>query len=54
MIAQQCNLEVGDFIWSGGDCHIYNDHNDQVSLQLSREPYALPSLTIHRKPESIF
>jgi thymidylate synthase len=53
MIAQQCDLEVGDFIWTGGDCHIYLNHLDQVKLQLSREPYPLPQLVIKRKPESI-
>ena len=54
MIAQQCDLDVGDFIWTGGDCHIYLNHLDQVKLQLSREPYPLPQLIIKRKPESIF
>lgn len=41
MIAQQCDLDVGDFIWTGGDCHIYNNHFEQVKLQLSREPSPL-------------
>ncbi|MEK4660447.1 thymidylate synthase [Priestia sp. FSL H7-0729] len=54
MIAQQCDLEVGDFIWSGGDVHIYSNHVDQVRTQLEREPYALPKLVIKRKPDSIF
>jgi thymidylate synthase len=54
MIAQQCNLEVGDFIWTGGDCHIYSNHIEQVNLQLSRTPYPLPQLIIKRKPASIF
>ncbi len=54
MIAQQCDLEVGDFVWTGGDVHIYNNHLDQVNLQLSREPFALPRLHIKRKPSSIF
>lgn len=54
MIAQQCNLEVGEFIWSGGDCHIYTNHIEQVKLQLNREPYELPKLNIKRKAESIF
>ncbi|APO46290.1 thymidylate synthase [Paenibacillus xylanexedens] len=54
MIAQQCDLEVGDFIWSGGDVHIYSNHVDQVKTQLEREPYALPKLVINRKPDSIF
>ncbi|WP_440109313.1 thymidylate synthase [Paenibacillus sp. QZ-Y1] len=54
MIAQQCDLEVGDFIWSGGDVHIYSNHVEQVKTQLEREPYALPKLVIKRKPDSIF
>jgi thymidylate synthase len=54
MIAQQCGLEVGDFLWTGGDCHIYSNHMEQARLQLSREPYPLPQLIIKRKPESIF
>ena len=54
MVAQQCNLEVGDFVWSGGDCHIYSNHLNQVDEQLSRSPKALPELIIKRKPENIF
>ncbi|MBT5542087.1 MAG: thymidylate synthase, partial [Gammaproteobacteria bacterium] len=54
MIAQQCDLEVGDFIWTGGDVHLYLNHLDQANEQLSREPFALPILTIKRKPSSIF
>ena len=54
MIAQQCDLEAGDFVWTGGDCHIYKNHLEQVKTQLSREPKALPKLVIKRKPESIF
>src|ERR1044071_940148 len=54
MIAQQCDLEVGDFIWTGGDCHIYSNHMEQVRLQLSREPHPLPQLIIKRRPDSIF
>jgi len=54
MIAQQCGLDVGDFIWTGGDCHIYSNHYEQVQTQLSREPLPLPTLKILRKPESIF
>lgn len=54
MLAQQCNLDVGDFIWTGGDCHIYSNHQEQVALQLSREPLPYPSLHIKRQPESIF
>ncbi|MES2141580.1 MAG: thymidylate synthase [Pseudomonadota bacterium] len=54
MIAQQCDLQIGEFIWTGGDCHIYNNHFEQVRLQLSRQPHYLPQLVIHRKPDSIF
>jgi len=54
MIAQQCDLEVGEFIWSGGDVHIYSNHLEQVKTQLEREPFALPKLVIKRKPDSIF
>jgi thymidylate synthase len=54
MVAQQCDLEVGDFIWTGGDCHIYSNHQEQVELQLSRAPFAYPTLNIKRKPDSIF
>ncbi|SOE51903.1 Thymidylate synthase [plant metagenome] len=54
MVAQQCDLEVGDFIWTGGDCHIYSNHAEQVALQLSRDPYPYPTLRIQRKPASIF
>lgn len=54
MIAQQCDFQVGDFVWTGGDVHIYNNHVEQVNIQLGREPYALPTLNIKRKPDSIF
>lgn len=54
MIAQQCNLEVGDFVWTGGDTHLYSNHMDQTKLQLSREPRSLPKLLIKRKPPTIF
>ncbi len=54
MVAQQCDLDVGDFIWSGGDCHIYDNHAEQVALQLSRAPFAYPQLQIKRRPASIF
>ncbi len=54
MVAQQCELAVGDFIWTGGDVHLYLNHRQQANLQLTREPYPLPTLTIKRKPESIF
>lgn len=54
MVAQQCGLGVGDFIWTGGDCHLYLNHVEQVELQLSREPLPLPTLQFNRKPPSIF
>jgi thymidylate synthase len=54
MVAQQCDLDVGDFIWTGGDCHIYSNHHEQVALQLSRTPFAYPTLRIKRRPASIF
>ncbi len=54
MIAEQCDLEVGEFIWTGGDCHIYLNHLEQVKTQLSREPFPLPKLVLKRKPDSIF
>lgn len=53
MLAEQCDLDVGEFIWSGGDCHIYTNHIEQVKLQLSRSPYPLPKLLITRKPKDI-
>jgi len=53
MVAQQCDLGVGDFIWTGGDCHIYSNHLDQVQLQLSREPRPYPRLNIKRRPASL-
>ncbi len=53
MLAQQCELDVGDFIWTGGDCHIYANHTEQVALQLSREPRPYPTLEIRRRPGSI-
>lgn len=54
MVAQQCGLAVGEFIWSGGDCHIYSNHFEQVAEQIQREPYPFPALNIKRKPDSIF
>jgi thymidylate synthase len=54
MVAQQCDLEPGDFVWTGGDTHIYNNHIEQANLQLTREPFPLPALNIKRKPNSIF
>ena len=53
IIAQQCDLGVGDFIWSGGDCHIYKNHIEQVKQQLGRRPYPLPKLTIVSKPAAL-
>ena len=54
MLAQQCDLAVGEFIWTGGDCHIYSNHHAQVELQLGRTPYPYPTLQIQRRPASIF
>ncbi|TBL71042.1 thymidylate synthase [Paenibacillus thalictri] len=54
MIAEQCGLEAGELIWTGGDVHIYLNHLEQVKRQLTREPYPLPTLHIRRKPDSIF
>ncbi|MGW4894358.1 thymidylate synthase [Kitasatospora sp. NPDC004240] len=53
MVAQQLDLEPGDFIWTGGDCHIYDNHRDQVTEQLSREPFAFPRLRL-RRADSLF
>ncbi|MET0383785.1 MAG: thymidylate synthase [Burkholderiaceae bacterium] len=53
MLAQQCGLDVGDFIWTGGDCHLYANHAAQVDAQLARAPYPYPTLRIKRKPPSI-
>ncbi|HVA41004.1 MAG TPA: thymidylate synthase [Candidatus Binataceae bacterium] len=54
MLAQQCGFEPGEFIWSGGDCHLYLNHLTQVKMQLEREPYPLPRLRINRRPPGIF
>jgi len=54
MLAQQCDLDVGEFIWTGGDCHLYLNHLAQADLQLSRAPYPLPRLHIRRRPPSLF
>jgi thymidylate synthase len=54
MIAQQCDLLPGDLVWTGGDCHLYLNHLEQARLQVSREPHALPSLTLRRRPASLF
>jgi thymidylate synthase len=53
MLADQCGLEVGDFVWTGGDCHLYSNHLEQARLQLTREPKPLPRLTITRRAPSI-
>ncbi len=54
MVAQQCDLDVGEFIWTGGDCHLYNNHLEQANTQRQRAPLPLPTLRIHRKPPSLF
>jgi thymidylate synthase len=54
MFAQQCDLQPGEFIWTGGDCHLYLNHLEQADEQLQRTPYPLPRLGIKRKPPSIF
>jgi thymidylate synthase len=54
MLAQQCKLEIGDFVWTGGDCHLYLNHLQQADLQLSREPFPLPRLLLRRTPPSLF
>ncbi|HPF25143.1 MAG TPA: thymidylate synthase [Steroidobacteraceae bacterium] len=54
MLAAQSDLELGDFVWTGGDCHLYLNHLEQVDLQLSREPYEPPQLVLVRKPASLF
>jgi thymidylate synthase len=54
LVAQQCDLEVGEFIWTGGDVHLYINHIEQVKLQLNRQTYELPQLIIKRKPTDIF
>ena len=54
LFAQQCDLEAGEFIWTGGDCHLYLNHLEQADLQLARSPLPLPQLSILRRPASIF
>jgi thymidylate synthase len=54
MLAQQCDLDLGDLIWTGGDCHIYDNHREQIEAQLERDPYPYPTLGLRRRPASIF
>lgn len=54
MLAQQCDFQPGDFVWTGGDCHLYRNHLDQAREQLARTPYPLPRLAIVRRPEDLF
>ena len=54
LVAAQCDLEPGDFIWTGGDCHVYRNHFEQVDLQLSRAPLPLPQLRLRRRPATLF
>ena len=54
MVAQQCNLEPAEFVWTGGDVHLYSNHVEQAKLQLSREPLPIPTLNIKRTPKSLF
>ena len=54
MVAQQCDLNVGDLVWTGGDCHLYLNHLEQADLQLSRAPFPPPRLMIRRKPASLY
>jgi thymidylate synthase len=54
MVAQQCDLDAGDFVWVGGDCHLYRNHLVQVEAQLGRRPYPLPRLVLGRKPPTLF
>ncbi len=54
MVAQQCDLAIGEFVWTGGDVHLYMNHLEQAKLQLTRVPYSLPKLRIKRKPSTLF
>ena len=54
MVAQQCDLEPGEFIWTGGDCHLYSNHMEQVREQLTRTPYPFPQVRLLRRPPSLF
>jgi thymidylate synthase len=54
MVAQCAGMVAGDFVWTGGDCHVYSDHHEQVALQLSREPRPLPKMTLNPEVKDIF
>ena len=54
MIAQVCDLQLGDFIWTGGDCHLYANHIEQTDLQLTREPLPLPTMKLNPEVKDIF
>ena len=54
MLAQQSDLEVGELVWTGGDCHVYDNHREQVEIQLGRTPFPYPTLSLRRRPASIF
>ena len=54
MFAEQCDLQVGDFVWTGGDCHLYLNHQQQADEQLARAPFPLPQIHLKRRPPSIF
>ena len=54
MLAQQCDLDVGDFVWTGGDCHVYDNHREQIETQLGRDPFPYPRLVLRRRPPSVF
>jgi thymidylate synthase len=54
LLAQQCDLEVGELVWTGGDCHVYDNHREQVETQLGRAPFSYPTLELRRRPPSIF
>jgi thymidylate synthase len=54
LLAQQCELDLGEFIWTGGDCHIYSNHREQVALQLTRDARPWPQLHLRRRPASLF
>ena len=54
MVAQQCDLAPGEFIWTGGDCHLYRNHLEQARVQLQRDPFPPPQLRIRRRPPTLF